>query len=92
MFVTIHRINEDNEVKELVVNTEEIVFLSETKPHINYDKPTEFADVENENGNVESEPVQFETEPRYLIGFKNGRHPQFLDKENYEILKKALGC
>lgn len=91
MFVKINRLNEDNEVKELVVNTEEIAFLSETKPHINYDKPTKFEDVENdETGEIEHTPVEWEVTPRYLIAWKNGKHPQFLDEENYNKLVSLL--
>lgn len=74
MFVKINRFNEDNEVKELVVNTEEIAFLSETKPHVE----------ESEDGETEIET------PRYLIAWKNGKHPQFIDKENYEKLVSLL--
>lgn len=91
MFVTITRINEDNERKELVVDTKKIVFLSETKPHVCYDKPTKFVEVKDEEtGEVSQEPVEWEVEERFLIAFDNGKHPQFLDRENYEVLKKAL--
>ena len=91
MFVTITRINEDNERKELVVNTDEIAFLSETKDHVCYDKPTKFEEVEDEEtGEKTQEPVEWKTEERFLIAFKNGKHPQFLDRENYEILKQIL--
>ena len=91
MFVIITRINEDNERKELVVDTNEIVFLSETKDHVCYDKPTKFEKTTNlETGEEVEEPVEWETEKRYLIAFKNGKHPQFLDKENYEKLKAIL--
>lgn len=90
MFVKINRINEKNNVKELIVDTNEIAFLSETEPHINYDKPIAFVDVENEDGEMVQEPSEWETTPRYLIAFKNGKHPQFLDKDNYEKLSAIL--
>lgn len=99
MFTKVTRINEDNERKELLVDTDEIVFLSETKPHICYDKPIKFEDVLNDNGEpmvneetgeVIQEPTEWETEERFLIAFKNGRHPQFLDRENYEKLSAIL--
>ena len=83
MFVKITRVNENNNKKELVVDTNEIVFLSETEPHVCYDKPTKF---DEEYG----EPIEWETEERFLIAFKNGKHPQFIDRENYEKLAKLL--
>ena len=86
MFVKITRFNEDNEVKELVVNTEEIAFLSETKPHL------EWEEEEHQLDDGTTVPVQkvVSEEPRYLIGFKNGRHPQFISKETYEKLVNKL--
>ena len=91
MFVKINRINEQNNVKELVVNLDEIAFLSETEPHICYDKPTKFDEVENdETGEVEKLPVEWETIDRYLIAFKNGKHPQFVNKATYDYLTEML--
>ena len=82
MFVKINRINSQNLTKELVVDTCEIVFVSETKPHQVCEKKV--------NVDTGEEEEIFNEEPRYLIGFKNGRHPQIIDKENYEKLCKAL--
>lgn len=88
MFVKINRINEKNNVKELIVDTSEIVFLSETEPHT---EPVEWEEQENEEtGEVEKVPSKWEETPRYLIAFKNGKHPQFIDKENYEKLSAIL--
>ena len=44
MFVKLTRINEKEHEKEIVVNTEEIAFVTETEPHVNYDNPTKFED------------------------------------------------
>ena len=89
--VIITRLNEKNHEKELTLNTDEICFLSETEPHIDYDKPTKFDEVTNdETGEVEKTPVEWETTPRYLIAFNNGKHPQFIDKTNYDKLKAFL--
>ena len=90
-FVKINRINEKGNVKELLVDTNKIVFLSETEPHVDYDKPTKYEEVTNdETGEVTQEPCEWETTPRYLIAFDNGKHPQFIDKENYEKLSAIL--
>ena len=69
MFVKINRINEKNNEKELIVNLDEIAFLSQAEDHI------------NDEG---------ETEERFVLGFKNGKHPQFLDRANYEQLRDML--
>lgn len=91
MFVKINRINEKNNVKELVVDTNKIVFVSETEPHINYDDPIEFEDVvDEETGETEHKPVKWSETPRYLIAFDNGKHPQFIDEETYVKLSKIL--
>lgn len=90
MFVKINRINEKNNVKELVVDTSKIVFLSETEPHVNYDKPIEWEDQEDEELGLIKVPTKYEETPRYLIAFDNGKHPQFIDKENYDKLVKLL--
>lgn len=91
MFVTITRINQEGHEKEIVVDTEEIVFVTETEDHVCYDKPTKFEKViDEETGEETNEPVEWETEKRYLIAFKNGKHPQFLDKKNYDVIKQIL--
>ena len=90
MFVKLVRLNEDNEQKELIVDTNEIAFLSETKDHINYDEPIEYEDITDDEGNTEQVPVKWSTSKRYVIAFKNGKHPQFLDSENYQTLKDIL--
>lgn len=91
MFAKITRINEQGHEKELVLNTEEVAFVTETEPHVDYDKPTKFEEQVNvETGEKEQVPVEWETEPRYLIAFKNGKHPQFLNKENYDKLVSIL--
>lgn len=91
MFTKINRINEQNHVKELVVNLDEIAFLSETEPHVCYDKPTKFVDeTDDDTGETVQTPVEWETEPRYLIAFKNGKHPQFISKATYEQLTEML--
>ena len=91
MFLKIHRINEKNNVKALVVDTDKIVFLSETEPHVEYDKPTKFEDqVDDETGETTQVPVEWETTERYLIAFDNGKHPQFISKSTYEFLCDIL--
>ncbi len=91
MFVKLTRINEKEHEKEIVVNTEEIAFVTETEPHVNYDNPTKFEDQINvETGEKEQVAVEWETTPRYLIAFKNGKHPQFLNKENYDKIVSIL--
>lgn len=91
MFVKVTRINSNNQERELLVNTDEIAFLSQAADHICYDKPTKFeTTTDDETGETSEIPVEWETEPRYVIGFKNGRHPQFIDKFNYEFLSKIL--
>ena len=91
MFVTLTRINEKDNAKELVVNTEEVVFITETEPHVFYDKPTKFETrVDEDTGETYDEPVEWETRKQYLVAFKNGKHPQFLDEENYNKLKSVL--
>ena len=91
MFVKLVRLNEDNEQKELVVDLNEIAFVSETKPHINYDNVIEYEETTDEDtGIVTKVPTKWEEQPRYVIAFKNGRHPQFLDKDNYEQLINIL--
>lgn len=91
MFVKITRINEDGREKEILVDTDKIVFVSETEPHICYDKPTKFEKrVDLDTGEEEEVPVEFETQERFLITFDNGRHPQFIDRANYEKLSALL--
>lgn len=91
MFVTLTRINQEGHAKELVVDTNEIAFITQAEDHINYDKPTEFVEsVDVDTGETQNEPTAWETEERFVIAFKNGRHPQFLDRANYETLKKIL--
>ena len=91
MFVKLTRINENGNKKELLVDTSKIVFLSETEPHVCYDKPTKFAkEVDLETGEECEVPTAWETEERFIIAFDNGRHPQFLDRENYEKLSAVL--
>ena len=91
MFVTITRINQEGHEKELVVDTSKVLFITQTEDHIRYDKPTKFVKVtEEETGEEHEEPIEWETEERFLIAFDNGKHPQFLDRANYEILKKIL--
>lgn len=90
-FVKINRINEQNHVKELVVNVDEIAFLSETEPHIDYEKPVGYEETEDEEtGVITKVPNKWEETPRYLIAFKNGKHPQFIDKDTYDKLVKKL--
>jgi len=91
MFVTLTRINQKGHEKELVVDTNEIVFITQAEDHIFYDKPTKFEPrVDEETGDKKYEPVEWETSEVFVIAFKNGRHPQFLDRANYEELKKIL--
>ena len=91
MFVLINRINEKGNVKQALVDTSKIVFVTETEPHINYDKPTKFEDqVDEDNGETTQVPAEWEETPRYLIAFDNGKHPMFLDKENYDKVVAAL--
>ena len=91
MFVKLTRINESNQKMELVVDTNEIVFVSESKPHYHYDKPVAFAkETDPATGEEYEYATEFESEPRYVIAFKNGRHPQFIDKDNYDTLVNIL--
>ena len=91
MFVLINRINEKGNVKQALVDTSKIVFVTETEPHVDYDKPTKFEDQVDENSEETTQvPVEWETTPRYLIAFDNGKHPMFLDKENYDKVVAAL--
>lgn len=91
MFVTLTRINQQGHEKELVVDTNEIVFITQAEDHICYDKPTKFeTKVDIETGEEVNEPVAWETEERFVIAFNNGKHPQFLNRANYETLKKIL--
>lgn len=91
MFVKITRKNESNHDKELIVDTNEIAFITQCEDKANYDKPTKFVEeVDLDTGEKINEPVEWEMEERYLIAFKNGKHPQFLDKANYETLKEIL--
>lgn len=91
MFIQITRINEKGNEKVALVDTSKIVFVTETEPHINYEKPVEWEDQENEEtGEVEKVPCKYEETPRYLIAFDNGKHPMFLDKENYDKVVAAL--
>ena len=90
-FVKINRVNEKENTKELIVNLDEIAFLSEAEDHIRYDKPTKFETVTDEETGEEVEnPIEWETEKRYVLGFKNGKHPQFLDEENANKLRDML--
>ena len=91
MFVTITRINQEGHAKEIVVDTSKIVFLTQTEDHVCYDMPTKFEErIDIDTGEKENVPVEWETEERFLVAFDNGKHPQFLDRANYEILKKIL--
>ena len=91
MFVKLTRINEQGHEKELLVNTEEIAFLSETEPHINYDVVTKYEDTtDEETGVITKTPIEWELIERFVIAFKNGKHPQFLDRANYEKLAEVL--
>lgn len=91
MFVKLTRINEQGHEKEIIVDTNEIVFITETEPHVDYDKPTKFEEKDNvETGEKEQVAVEWETQERFLIAFKNGKHPQFLNRENYEKLVNVL--
>ena len=91
MFVKLTRINEQGHEKELLVNTEEIAFLSETEPHVNYEKVVNYEDTTDEDtGVITKTPIEWEVQERFVIAFKNGKHPQFLDRANYEKLVEIL--
>ena len=91
MFVKVNRINDNGNVKVAYVDTSKIVFVTETEPHINYGKPTKFEDqVNEETGETIQVPVEWETSERYLIAFDNGKHPMFLDKENFDLIVANL--
>jgi len=62
MFVKLTRINQSNHEKEIVLNTDEIEFVTA----------------------IETE------EELFLVAFKNGMHPQFINKENYDKLVEIL--
>ena len=91
MFAKITRINEQNHEKEILVNTEEIAFVSECEDHVNYDKPTAYEETTDEDtGVITKVPTEWETEKRYVIAWKNGKHPQFVDQANYDKLVEIL--
>lgn len=91
MFIQLTRINTQNHEKDILVNVEEIAFLSECEDHINYDKPTAYEETTNEDtGVITKVPVEWETEKRYVIGFKNGKHPQIVDQANRDKLAEVL--
>ena len=89
MFVQITRINEKGNVKVAYVDTSKIVFVTETEPHINYDNPVEWEEREDEDLGQIKVATKWEETPRYLIAFDNGKHPMFLDKENFD---KVVAC
>ena len=91
MFVELIRINQEGHKKPLTVDIKDISFLTQAEDHICYDKPTEFVEsVDVDTGETQNEPVAWETEERFVVAFKNGKHPQFLDRANYEKLNKIL--
>lgn len=91
MFIQITRINEKGNEKVALVDTSKIVFVTETEPHINYDKPVEWEDQPSEElGCMIKVPTKYEETPRYLIAFDNGKHPMFLDKDNFDKVVAAL--
>lgn len=91
MFVKLTRTNQNGNEKELIVDTNEIVFITECEDHVNYDKPTNYEETTDEDtGIITKVPSEWEVEKMYLIAFKNGRHPQFIDKANYDKLAEIL--
>ena len=90
MFIKLVRINQEGNEKEIVIDTSKVVFITETEPHVNYDKVIGYEETEDENGVITKVPNEWETERRFLVAFDNGRHPQFLDETNYNLLKDAL--
>ena len=91
MFVELTRINQEGHKKPLTVDIKDISFLTQAEDHICYDKPTKFeTKVDIETGKEVNEPVAWETEERFVVAFKNGKHPQFLDRANYEQLRDML--
>lgn len=76
MFIKLTRINGCGNEKELVVNTEEIVFVTEIE--------------DTREVAIEGSDTDFTREKLFLIGFKNGQHPQIVDKENYDKLVAEL--
>ena len=90
MFIKLTRINQNNEKKELVVDTTKIAFVSECEPHYNYDAPIGYEETTDENGVITKTPNEWESEKRYVVAFDNGRHPQILDEENYQTLINVL--
>lgn len=91
MFVKLVRINQNDKEMEIVVNTEEIAFITECEPHVDYDKPTDYEETTDEDtGVITKVPSAWEETRRFVVAFKNGRHPQFLDETNYNTLKEIL--
>ena len=84
MFVKLTRINTRGLEKEIVVNTDEIVFVTEIEDQVDYENSVE----ETENTKVET--TKKVVTKRYLIGFKNGQHPQLIDQTNYNTLTNVL--
>lgn len=88
MFVKVNRINDNGNVKVAYVDTSKIVFVTETEPHVE----TETVEMPVNEDGTETVPVTKivgET-PRYLIAFDNGKHPMFLDKENFDLIVANL--
>jgi len=85
MFVKLVRINQNEKEMEIVLDTNEIAFVTEAEPHVTY---------EVEEHEVDGEIVKVNKitgeEKRFVVGFKNGRHPQFLDQANYDKLVEIL--
>ena len=91
MFAKLVRINQNGKEMEIVLDTNEIAFVTESEPHINYDKVTGYEEITNEEtGVITKVPNQWEEEKRFVVAFKNGKHPQFLDQANYEKLVEIL--
>jgi len=91
MFIQITRINEKGNEKVALVDTSKIVFVTETEPHVDYDKPVDYEETEDEEtGVITKVPSKWEETPRYLIAFDNGKHPMFLNKENFDKVVAAL--
>ena len=84
MFVKLTRINTREIEKEIVVNVDEIVFVTEIEDKVDYENSVE----ETEDSTIET--TKKVVTKRYLVAFKNGLPPQIIDQDSYNELKNVL--
>ena len=82
MFVKLTRINTQDHEKELLVDTNEIAFVSECEPKIDYETVVG----KDSQGNY-----SYKTTEYFLVAFKGGNlPPQTIDRDSYDTLVKIL--